>query len=119
MKRISLIAVTLCAAAAMSFGANWNAKLLDASCVSSGPQRTSTQKLDKACAPTSATTNFAIQANGKTYMLDEKGNEMTAAAFKNGNIKPDNDGDVHVTVNGTAQGNTIKVDSVNGRKAHD
>jgi hypothetical protein len=119
MKHLTFIALTLCSAATLSFGANWNAKLLDANCASSNSQKTSSQKLEKACAPTSATTSFAIQANGKTYTLDEKGNEMTAAAMKNGNIKPDNDGDVHVTVNGTAQGNTIKVDSVNGGKGHD
>jgi len=119
MKSIGLMTLTLCSAAMLSFGASWNAKLLDANCAESGAQKTSSEKLDKACAPSPATTTFAIQANGKTYTLDEKGNEMAAAAMKNGSIKPDNDGDVHVTVTGTAQGNTIKVDSVNGRKGHD
>ena len=39
--------------------------------------------------------------------------------MKDGSIKADSDGDVHVSVNGTAQGNTINVDSVKGGKDHD
>ena len=117
MKPLILV-VALCSAAMLSFGASWNAKLLDESCAASA-QKTSSKKLEKTCAPTAATTSFAFEANGKTYTLDTKGNEMAAAALKNGTLKPDNDGDVHATVSGTSQGSTIKVDSVNARGSKD
>ncbi len=39
---------------------------------------------------------FATEAHGRTYKLDKNGNEMVAAAMKNGTIKSDEDGDVHV-----------------------
>jgi len=117
--KLTFTVLALCSAATLSFGASWNAKLLDASCAASNPQKASSEKLEKACAPTSATTSFAIQANGKTYTLDAKGNELTTSALKNGTVKADDDGDVHITVNGTSQGDTIRVDSVKGRGGKD
>ena len=36
--------------------------------------------------------------------------------MKAGSLKPDKDGDIHVNLSGTAQGNTIKVDSVGAGK---
>jgi hypothetical protein len=105
--------------AMLSFGANFNAKLLDASCASSatsGGQKASAEKLEKSCAPTASTTTFAVMEKGKTYALDAKGNEMAASAMKNGSIKPDKDGDVHVSINGTMEGSSLKVDSLKGGK---
>jgi hypothetical protein len=103
----------------LTYAASWNAKLLDASCASSNTstgEKKSSEKLAQACAPTATTTAFAIEANGKVYTLDPAGNEKAASAMKSGTLKPDKDGDFHATVQGTAQGNTIKVDSVSGGK---
>src|SRR5689334_3122488 len=119
MRLILTTACMLSCGAMLSFGANYNTKLLDASCASSatsGGQKTSAEKLEKTCAPKSTTTSFAVMEKGKTYMLDAKGNEMAAAAMKNGSVKPDKDGDVHVTISGTEEGSTLKVDSLNGGK---
>lgn len=119
MKLVMGITSALCFGAMLGFGANFNTKLLDASCATSATsagQKTSSEKLEKTCAPTSATTSFAIVERGKTYMLDAKGNEMAAAAMKNGSLKPDKDGDVHVAINGATEGNTIRVDSLNASK---
>src|SRR5215831_4943607 len=115
MKRLTINAFILCAAGMLTYAASWNAKLLDASCASSQAstgQKTSSEKLAQACAPSATTTTFAIEANGKIFNLDPAGNEKAASAMKSGTLKPDKDGDFHATVNGTAQGDTIKVDSV-------
>jgi len=117
--RSTAIILSLCSAAVLSFGASWNAKLLDSSCASTekgakGAKVTS-EKFAQTCAPKSSTTSFAIEANGKIYMLDAKGNEAASSGLKSGAITPDQDGDVHVTVNGKAQGDTITVDSVTGK----
>ena len=122
MKRLTTNVFIVCAAGMLTYAASWNAKLLDASCASSHTstgQKTSSEKLAQACAPSAATTTFAIEANGKIYKLDPTGNEMAAAAMKSGALKPDHDGDFHATVQGTAQGDTIKVDSVSGGKHKD
>ena len=119
MKRFFTSVFLLCAAGMLTFAASWNAKLLDASCASSNTstsQKASNEKLAKACAPSAATTTFAIEANGKVYNLDPTGNEKVASEMKSGALKPDNDGDFHAMVQGTAQGNTIKVDSVSAAK---
>jgi hypothetical protein len=117
MKRTVNIAFILCTAGLMSYAANWNAKLLDASCAASNPsgQKTSSEKFAQTCAPTATTSSFAIESAGKIYKLDTAGNNMAAAALKNGSITPDKDGDVHATVQGNAQGDMIQVESISGR----
>lgn len=121
IKRVLNVCLGVCAAVLLSYGANWNAKLLDANCAgaASGAQKTSSEKTAKACAPTSSTMAFAIESHGRTYTFDKDGNEMIAAAMKNGTIKADEDGDVHVNVNGTAEGDTIKIVSVSGSRGHE
>ena len=118
MKRIWNLALMLGSLAVFGYGANWNAKLLDATCAASNKtsQQPASEKFAQTCAPTSTTTTYAIEANGKIMTLDEHGNQMAAAALKDGSVKPDKDGDVHVTVRGTAQGNMITVDAVTAAK---
>ena len=117
MKQFAKLAIGFCAAGLLTFGADWNAKLLDASCAGANTApKTSAEKLAKSCAPSAATTAFAIEDKGKIYELDASGNEKAAAAMKGGAFKADKDGDIHVDVKGTAQGNTIKVDSISGGK---
>src|SRR5439155_9894842 len=78
--------------------------------------RKARESLSKTCAPTASTTSFAImRTDGKVYKLDNEGNTKAAEAMKNGSLKAGNDGDVHVSLNGTSQGDSVKVDSLHGR----
>src|SRR5436309_3417189 len=124
MKTIVKLAIPLSLAVA-SYAENWNAKLLDASCYDKSSPTTqagqttdkkSREAMSKNCAPTASTTAFAIQTTGgKVYKLDPDGNTKAAAAMQGGTLKPDHDGDVHATVAGTLQGDSVKVDSVMAR----
>ena len=62
--------------------------------------------------------SFAILADGKVYKLDSASNEKAQAAMKNGSFKADHDGDMHATVSGSLQGDTVKVDSISGKGEH-
>ena len=128
MKTLVRLAIPLVLAGA-SYAENWNAKLLDATCAdkngSSGAQtaqtsdRKSREALAKTCAPTASTTAYAIEtSNGKVYKLDSAGNTKVASELQAGAIKPDHDGDVHVKLSGTLQGDTVKVDTINNTAEH-
>ena len=74
---------------------------------------------DGPCAPTSSTTGFAVEVNGKILKLDSEGNKKAAEAFKAYNSgaerakEPNSQySQVTATVNGTMKGNQIKVDSI-------
>src|SRR5262249_20244412 len=119
--------MTICAAGALCYAQNWTGKLIDAACyddmasnkTSTNSDRTPHGKLDKECAPTASTTSFAIQTSKSTvYKLDAAGSAKASEALKAGSLKSDNDGDVHASVAGTREGNTIKVDSIQGKKGH-
>ena len=131
MRSIAKLGLTFCIAGVFCYAENWNGKLIDASCYDSSnssntanrsansADRSSNAKLDKECAPTASTSNFAIETSGKkVYKFDSSGNTQTSEAMKAGTLKPDNDGDVHVSVNGSKQGDTIKVESIQAHKAH-
>lgn len=95
LSTIALMAVLSTA----SFAADFNGKLMDATCVdqnhsgtssattssttsttpSSGTSASSTKA---SCNATTATTAFALEANGKTYKLDSSGNTKAAEAIK-------------------------------------
>lgn len=128
MRTITILGFTLCAASLFCYGENFNGKLIDASCYDSGhtaaraansADRSSKEKLDKECAPTASTSKFAIQTSGKkVYKLDHDGNTKATEAMQSGALKPDDDGDVHVAVSGSKSGDTVKVDSIQGRGEH-
>jgi hypothetical protein len=122
MKTATKLGIIVCLTAMASYAESWTGKLIDASCYNSNKAApasvdhkgapTSGEKLDRDCAPTATTSAYALHANGKVYMLDSSGNAKAAADFQGGAIKPDKDGDVHVTVSGKMQGDTISVDSL-------
>ena len=126
MKRIALLGILSCLGAGLTYAANFNGKLMDEACwtkssASAPPETAKKTREDaaKSCAPSAATTSFALEVSkSKVYKLDSDGNTKAASEFKSGTLKPDNDGDVHATVSGTLEGDTIKVDSVSagGRK---
>jgi len=114
MKTISKLAISLCLIAAFGAAASWNAKLLDANCpeATTPAQQKVSEKIAKTCAPSTATTSFAILADGKVYKLDGVGNEKVLTGMKNKSFKADHDGDVHATVSGSLNGDIVKVDSI-------
>jgi hypothetical protein len=117
MKTISKFAISLCLVAPFGGAASWNAKLLDANCpeATTPAQQKVSEKIAKTCAPSAATTSFAIFADGKVYKLDGAGNEKVLSGMKNGGFKPDHDGDVHASVTGNLNGDIVKVDSISGK----
>ena len=122
MKTATKLGIIFSLAAVAGYAENLNGKLIDAACYQSSKatagtpgqkaDRASGENLDRTCAPTATTTAFAVHANGKVYMLDSSGNAKAAADLQGGAIKPDKDGDVHVTVSGKTQGDTVSVDSL-------
>jgi len=115
MRSIAKLAIGLCFAAALSFGLTmYRGQLMDASRYNQNRANTG-QKIWVQCAPTAATTSFAVHTNGGVRMLDEAGNNKATAAFQQGNLKNDKNGDMPVTVAGWRHGNTIKVESIRAR----
>ena len=109
-------------AGAAGYAKDFDGKLIDASCyqthstsAASGQKPVKRDKIDKDCAPTSSTTAFAVLADDKIYKLDDAGNARVAEDRQRGKIKADKDGDVHISVSGKLEGDTMKVDKVKGR----
>lgn len=120
MKTIARLGIVLCCAAGLSIAAeNWRGKLMDADCYSKNvPSQTKPgDKVAVACAPTASTVNFAIETDGKIRLLDPAGNSKAAAAFQDGLLKSDHDGDYHVIITGSHQGHNIKVESIRAHKS--
>jgi len=122
MKTTTKLGLILCIAGVAAYAESWSGKLIDTSCLdrfstaaNSGKKALDLDKIDKDCAPTSATTAFAVLDGDKIYKLDAKGNSKVLADIYGGAIKADHDKDVHVTVSGTKNGDTIMVDSVKGK----
>jgi hypothetical protein len=118
----------LCATGVFCYAENFNGKLIDDSCydrshtaagAASSADRSSKEKLEKECAPTASTSNFALETSAKkVYKFDHAGNTKATEAMQSGTLKPDEDGDVHVSVSGSRTGDTLKVDSIQGKSEH-
>jgi hypothetical protein len=111
MKRTLTLLGVLMFTTALAFAGSWTGRLLDANCA--------TRQANATCAPTSSTTAFAVDVNGKILKLDAEGNKKAAEAFKTYNngaerTKEPNsqNSSVSGTVQGTMKGNQIKVDSI-------
>jgi hypothetical protein len=132
MALFSKVLISLSFLGALSYAADLNGKLLDASCydtshpgannaagASQAMDRKSRENLAKTCAPTASTTSFAfLNSKGNVYKLDNEGNAKAAAALQSGSLKADRDGDMHASMSGSLQGDAVKVDSVHGRGEH-
>ena len=122
MKTISKLAIVFCLAGVTTYAETWKGKLIDSSCLerfstaeNSGNKPLDLDKLDKQCAPTPATSSFAVLDGDKIYKLDATGSSKVMADIYGGAIKADHDRDVHVTVKGKKNGDTIIVESVKGK----
>jgi hypothetical protein len=111
MLRVLTLSAILVFASALAFAESFSGKLVDASCAS--------QQKSAACTPTASTTSFAIQVSGKMLTLDAEGNRKAADALKASSSSADRakdpnaaDTQVMAKVEGTLNGNEIKVDSI-------
>jgi hypothetical protein len=125
MALIAKAGTLLCVAGLLAYAETLTGTLLDASCydgwsttqATRPPDHNTKSKLDKECAPAASTTSFVIQTpNNKVYKLDRPGSDRASENIRNGSIKPDNDGDIHVSVSGSVQGNTMKVGSIHQKQ---
>src|SRR5215470_16780074 len=93
----------------LAFAANFNGRLLDATCVD--------QNKSKACDPTSTSATFALLVNGKMLKLDDAGNAKAVKALQ-GRADRQTDpnapsaGAVLAKVTGTSDGDVIRVDVI-------
>jgi len=115
MKTIRKVGIMLCLGAAFSYAETWTGKLMDASCYDTQKAAAKAhENLTKTCAPTAATTDFAIKTSaGKVYKVNSAGNAALATDIRNGTLKADKDGDMHASVTGSRDGDVVNVDSVN------
>jgi len=121
MKTITTLGIIFCIAGAAGYAKDLDGKLIDASCyltrstaTADGQKPIKLDKIDKDCAPTSSTTAFAVLSDGKIYKLDDVGNARVAEDRQRGKMKPDKDGDVHISVEGKLEGDTMRVEKVKG-----
>ncbi len=105
--------MTLCCAAALSYGTTWNGRLMDASCYDNHKAARAHEKLTEVCAPTASTTNFAIRtATGRVYRVDDTSNSKLATDVQSGVLKADNNGTMRALITGHRRAGVVSVNSV-------
>jgi hypothetical protein len=109
MRKLLATATTAAIFATLAFADIWTGKLLDTSCLDQ-------KKELAACQANGTTTTFALVVSGKTYRLDDMGNQKAVMALKNRadrstdpTVAP---GPVNAKITGTREGEMIKVDSI-------
>ncbi len=109
MRKLLTIASSVAFFSALALAESWSGKLIDATCMDQ-------QKSATACNPTSTTTAFLVSVDGKTYRLDDAGNTKAMEALKNRADRTQPNAptttDVTAKINGTKEGDTIKVDTI-------
>jgi hypothetical protein len=104
MKTITKLGLAFCLAGAFSYGAVYrSARLLDASCYDqNGKVRHEVSK----CAPSSSTTNFAVETRyGKIYKLDAMSNQKVQKAIEDGVVKANGRGVFRARITGKREAN--------------
>ena len=110
MRRLLTIADSVALFAALGLAETWSGQLFDATCMSQ-------QKSMQACTPNSSTTAFMVVVSGKAYKLDDEGNAKAMVALKNRADRsapnaPATGTAISAKISGTAEGNIIKVDTI-------
>jgi hypothetical protein len=108
MRKILSFLMITAVFSALALAESWTGKLIDANCYD--------QDSTAACAPSEATTAFALNVDGKVYKFDADGNAKAAEALRNradraepGQEQPS---EVSATVEGTESGETITVENI-------
>ena len=110
MRTIFRLGVLCVFASALAWAESWTGKLLDATCAA--------KQTDAACTPTASTSSFAFQVGDKMYRFDPEGDKKAVQAFKESESgaerarNPNSPGDVTATVDGSIQGELIKLESI-------
>ena len=109
MRRLLVLTGLAVVCTVLATAETFTGQLLDASCYAQS-------KSAKSCAATASTSSFLLEASGKLYQLDEGGNSKAAEAIKS---RADRSaapsapaGPVNAKVDGTMEGNTLKVESI-------
>jgi hypothetical protein len=112
MRKLLALCVLVGAFSFMALAEDFSGHLLDAACYQQS-------KTAKGCDATSQTSQFALNSSGKVYMLDNAGNAKAADAMKshaersaNPNQPSAAAGPVNAKVSATADGDTLKVTSI-------
>jgi len=119
MTAMGKVGILVCVGAVCSYAETWTGKVMDAACYDTRKtaEHKSNEEIARACAPTATTTDFAIQTSaGKVYKVDSSGNSELAKDIRNGVLKKDKDGDIHATVTGSLDGETMKVTTIELQK---
>jgi hypothetical protein len=125
MKTFLKLGIAFCLAGTASYAANWNGKLLDASCYdknASTADHKASPDIGKVCAPTSATTAFAFQSSvsGRVYKLDEQSNAKAEKAMGAGVLKAGKkDGEYRVFVSGSHKTGVMAVNGISPQRFRD
>jgi len=121
MKSLLKLGTLFSFATALMYAANVNGRLVDANCYQNNAQiaiagdQTTYNQLAQMCPANNTSTSFVVMTNdGKVYRLDDKGNSKAMEAMKSGEIKPDQNGNVNVTVSGSMGVEQFLVDTVTG-----
>ena len=108
MKKLLRIGAIAAMFAAFALAESYSGRLLDATCIDQGKS--------KVCDPTSTSTHFALNVEGKIYRLDDAGNAKTVEALKNRADRQKDPGlpsnTVTAKVDGTKEGEVIRVDLI-------
>lgn len=109
MRRLLTIATTTAIFATLALADNFTGKLLDTACLDQ-------QKAPAACQATANTTAFAVDVSGKTFRLDDAGNQKAVKALRD---RADRSTDpaaaaapLNAKITGTRDGDVLKVDSI-------
>lgn len=122
MNQFVKLGALLCLGSAFCLAESWTGKLVDSSCMDRQGNTTPSEreqpnqlKMASACAPTRSTTTFGIELqDGRVLRLDSTGNAKAAEALRGNTASSSNtqSGAINVTVTGTLEGRTVKVESI-------
>lgn len=97
-------AITFCLAAASAFAGTWSGTVVDVMC-----KGKDVANHTKDCALSCSKSGYGlVTSDGRFYKFDESGNSKALAVLK----KTSKEKDLRATVNGTMDGDVIKVESI-------
>jgi hypothetical protein len=109
MRRLLTIAATAAFFTTLALAESWTGKLLDTSCLDQKKELTT-------CQANGSTTAFALEVSGKTYRLDDAGNQKAINALKDRADRSTDPtaaaGPVNAKITGALDGEVLKVDSI-------
>jgi len=117
MKTIAKLATVLCLGSMLCLAETWSGKLVDANCKDQSKPSASqpSQQMSSTCEATKTTTAYGVQlSDGRVLKLDSTGNAKAAEAMKSSGSTSStrSSSGMIVTVTGSLDGHTVKVDTI-------